>query len=524
MVHVRLNAHETNPNQHVNFITALPHPDTAAHEAARQLLRALAAQVRPVMKAHGFVVNSLEEYEHNRVFAGRNWNNGEVVELVLRGASGSFQPVSWLMNTLCHELAHIAHMNHGRDFQALWAKLRNEVRELQMKGYYGDGYWSSGTRLADSARVGEQSFGADELPEYMCGGAQKRTRPTARRRRIHTRTQPAGPSTHTGVQTAKQRKAGARVTTQGAFGSGPGKTLNDDVSDEERKKAGAGFRKKAGSKRARQERAEAAERRLRALQGQASSSVPSGSNNPPPSDDESSDTELLPETDQDRRRAMIDTAEGADELEGLRSSRADVWADFFVRAASSSSLKQRTAVPDAGCDVQKVGAAGGTGAISSGSGSGSTKKVKRMGREEDQPMLEDWLPSAALPSGSSSTGKKPRQTGKSAIPYGSLVEDEVKLRKRESFGLTGWGQRLGDGSELASTRLSALARGCKPNAADASEGANATLNSTSAQSRSPSPSEEWTCLMCTLRNEPGHLACSACATPRGEWSWAENLT
>jgi WLM domain len=30
-------------------------------ERARQLLRALAAQVRPIMKAHGFVVNSLEE-------------------------------------------------------------------------------------------------------------------------------------------------------------------------------------------------------------------------------------------------------------------------------------------------------------------------------------------------------------------------------------------------------------------------------------------------------------------------------
>lgn len=30
-------------------------------------------------------------------------------------------------------------MNHGSAFQALWAQLRREVRELQNKGYYGDG-------------------------------------------------------------------------------------------------------------------------------------------------------------------------------------------------------------------------------------------------------------------------------------------------------------------------------------------------------------------------------------------------
>lgn len=61
MVHLRLNESEPNPNPHVNFISALPMPDTQDQEEARQLLRALAAQVRPVMKAHGFVVNSLEE-------------------------------------------------------------------------------------------------------------------------------------------------------------------------------------------------------------------------------------------------------------------------------------------------------------------------------------------------------------------------------------------------------------------------------------------------------------------------------
>lgn len=75
-------------------------------------------------------------------------------------------------------------MNHGADFQALWSQLRKEVIALQVKGYYGDGndkltsaaaqaakqhlgMWSSGTRLADSARIVPGGLVDDELPEYM---------------------------------------------------------------------------------------------------------------------------------------------------------------------------------------------------------------------------------------------------------------------------------------------------------------------------------------------------------------------
>jgi hypothetical protein len=70
------------------------------------------------------------------------------------------------MSTLCHELAHIKHMDHGSAFQALWRQLQQEVRALQSRGYYGDGYWSSGIRLADSAKIA-QGIETGELPEYM---------------------------------------------------------------------------------------------------------------------------------------------------------------------------------------------------------------------------------------------------------------------------------------------------------------------------------------------------------------------
>jgi hypothetical protein len=76
-------------------------------------------------------------------------------------------------------------MNHGPDFQALWNRLRDEVMALQAKGYYGDGdnqmallqkaqladqplgMWSSGTRLADSAKIVRGGLVEDDLPEYM---------------------------------------------------------------------------------------------------------------------------------------------------------------------------------------------------------------------------------------------------------------------------------------------------------------------------------------------------------------------
>jgi len=61
MVYLRLNEKEPNPNPLINLITALPMSEARDTERARQLLRALAAQVRPVMKAHGFTVNSFEE-------------------------------------------------------------------------------------------------------------------------------------------------------------------------------------------------------------------------------------------------------------------------------------------------------------------------------------------------------------------------------------------------------------------------------------------------------------------------------
>jgi DNA-dependent metalloprotease WSS1 len=69
MVHTRINERSANPNPHINFISALPSHRAAENPEARELLRALAAQLNPVMKLHGFTVNSFEEVRPAAVHA-----------------------------------------------------------------------------------------------------------------------------------------------------------------------------------------------------------------------------------------------------------------------------------------------------------------------------------------------------------------------------------------------------------------------------------------------------------------------
>ncbi|KAI9461719.1 WLM-domain-containing protein [Lactarius psammicola] len=436
MVHLRLNENESNPNPHVNFITALPMADPRDQERARQLLRALAAQVKPIMKDHGFAVNSLEEYEYNDVFAGRNWNNGETVELVLRRRDGSFTSTSWLMGTLCHELAHIKHMNHGPGFQALWNQLRKEVVALQARGYYGDGMWSSGTRLADSTVIVGHETLDDDLPEYMCGGAQSRARPSARRRRQRP---VAGPSMLTGAQTAKRRKAGSRITAAGTF-AGRGQALN---ADEDEKTTGTGFRKKAVSKRAREERAMAAEKRQRALEA---------STNGREEDDSENEIQELHETDQERRQTMMDSMDASEADQLKTGTLSDIWGGFILpkRPPNKVHAVESKATKD-----------------------GNPPRVNPQGTRN----ASMHASSPPAPPRGTARPESSRKLPQEQTRNGKRVLGQTASHQERTFGAT------------------------FPNPKTRGEIA-----------RNP----KWSCLVCTLDNEPEHLACSACATPRGD--------
>lgn len=275
MVHLRLNDPDTSRNKHINYITALP--QYADCEQARHRLQQLAAQVQPVMKQHGFQINSLEEFQWNREFAGRNWNNGETVELVLRRQDGSFAPLQWVLMVFCHELAHIKYMNHiPSQHGKLDRELRNECRELQFRGYYGDGFWSAGQRLQDNAFVAGSGMNSLQgLPEYSCGGAFQ-SKPAKGRARKRRRTAAGsgsrkrgfrGPSLHTGAQTAPNTKGGRRVQTllpgQGSRVDGNNHIPTASASNSSYKAdANSTFRKRTQTASARELRAQAALRRF----------------------------------------------------------------------------------------------------------------------------------------------------------------------------------------------------------------------------------------------------------------------
>ncbi|KAL4252307.1 DNA-dependent metalloprotease WSS1-like protein [Abortiporus biennis] len=532
MVHVRLNEKESNPNPFVNFITALPVGNADMEERSRQLLRAMAAQVKPIMKSHGFVVNSFEEYEYNKVFAGRNWNNGETVEVVLRGASGTYLPTSWLMSTFCHELAHIKHMNHGPAFQALWAKLRKEVKELQLKGYYGDGYWSSGRRLADSVVVSGEGLDVGDLPEFICGGAQTRKRPSSFRRR------------KTGVrsETTRKRKAGSRVTAQGVF-KGDGRPLNADILDEEQKKAGSSFRKKAGSKRARDERASAAEKRIQALLDRQDIKP----NLAHSSDSEGQEDEVQ-ETDQDRRRIMLDSKQQTD-LDSYFTSLNQFEDDFIIPPRSDSSAtatagssKPRPSITNnqeiieilsdddnddedhqPSCDlysVPVVGIAPTSGTKGKGREIGSDIQLSTIapGRSTTNPNKSNNFKKRQRPS------LEKDQSSPSILKYttrsgsGSSIAElkpKTKRQKVEDGSIFPYGKKVEEATHSGSSTLSPSSFPSKIQAEIEKEESRSKRTNTSDE-------PEWICLVCTLSNQPGHLACSACATSKGDSTYRES--
>ncbi|SPO28522.1 uncharacterized protein UTRI_04919 [Ustilago trichophora] len=278
MVHLRLNDPDTSRNKHINYITALPQHADCEH--AHHRLLQLAAQVQPLMKKHGFQINSLEEFQWNPEFAGRNWNNGETVELVLRRQDGSFAPLQWVLMVFCHELAHIKFMNHiPSQHGKLDRELRDECRQLQARGYYGDGFWSAGQRLHDNAFIAGSGINSLQgLPQYSCGGAfqskPSKNRTTKRRQTSATSGSRKrgfrGPSLHTGAQTAPNTKATRRIHAplpgQGSRVDGQNHLPKASASNSAYKQdVNSTFRKRTQTASARELRAEAAMRRFAAL-------------------------------------------------------------------------------------------------------------------------------------------------------------------------------------------------------------------------------------------------------------------
>ncbi|KAF4625791.1 hypothetical protein G7Y89_g12370 [Cudoniella acicularis] len=167
----RINNKRSTPNKNIVFIKPLP---SSTEATAKDFLERIAAQCVPIMNNHHIAVVSLEEYEPNLEFWGRNFNNGEVIQLVLRSPStGRWLPFKFVQMVMMHELAHNKQMNHSAVFWKVRNEFSNEMKELWSRGYTGEGLWGRGVLLENGAFAQEELGEGEILPEHMCGGTFK---------------------------------------------------------------------------------------------------------------------------------------------------------------------------------------------------------------------------------------------------------------------------------------------------------------------------------------------------------------
>ncbi|KAH6650161.1 WLM domain-containing protein [Chaetomium tenue] len=166
----RLNAKRSQPNECIVFIKPLKGPGEGI---AQDFLERIAAQCLPVMREHRLSVMSLEEYEPNPEFVGRNFNAGEVIQLVLKARSGHWLPFNYVQMVMMHELAHCKQMNHSRAFWAVRNQYAEQMRGLWSRGFTGEGLWGRGAVLATGEFEKNMVGPGELLPEHLCGGTYR---------------------------------------------------------------------------------------------------------------------------------------------------------------------------------------------------------------------------------------------------------------------------------------------------------------------------------------------------------------
>ncbi|KAI0136062.1 WLM-domain-containing protein [Hypoxylon sp. NC0597] len=126
------------------------------------------------MREHHILVTSLEEYEPNREFVGRNFNAGEVIQLVLKSVTTrQWLPFNYVQMVMMHELAHCKQMNHSKFFWAVRNQYADQMRSLWSRGYTGEGLWGRGTLLETGEFDKNTVISDKDLPEHLCGGTYR---------------------------------------------------------------------------------------------------------------------------------------------------------------------------------------------------------------------------------------------------------------------------------------------------------------------------------------------------------------
>jgi len=166
----RINERTQRPNSHINFIRTLPGPTA---ETAQGILNRVAAICYPFMKSNMILVQALEEFPYNTEFVGRNFNAGEVIQLVLKDRNGRWLPQKMIEMVMVHELAHCKQMNHSAAFWKVRDAYAVDLRALWARDYTGEGLWGRGRELETGA-LQRDSVDPGDVPEHLCGGTYGR--------------------------------------------------------------------------------------------------------------------------------------------------------------------------------------------------------------------------------------------------------------------------------------------------------------------------------------------------------------
>ena len=105
-------------------------PGTGLRAESRELLRRLRDDARVIGAPFGLVPTTLAAEKDSATHYGICYADGRILVRLRHARTGRTLRYSSLVNTLCHELAHLEHLNHGEGFQALLARVLEHARAI----------------------------------------------------------------------------------------------------------------------------------------------------------------------------------------------------------------------------------------------------------------------------------------------------------------------------------------------------------------------------------------------------------
>jgi predicted metal-dependent hydrolase len=102
-------------------------------DSSAELITRLEQDARRIAHVFGLRYRAIEpERPHVRRRLGVCYADGTIRIRLFHARTGEPLKYSSLVDTLCHELAHLRHFNHGRRFQALYRRVLEHARRARI--------------------------------------------------------------------------------------------------------------------------------------------------------------------------------------------------------------------------------------------------------------------------------------------------------------------------------------------------------------------------------------------------------